>query len=352
MDAVAETVHDITPGWLTRALQGAGHDYTVASVHHRAIGTGQMGCTYRLALDYDGPGGPPTLVVKLAAADESTRRLVSSGYAAEVGFYLHLAPRLQVSTPKCWYGAISEANTEFSLLLDDMTPAMPGVQVDGCTVREATSSIDNLLGLHTPLWNDPTLKQLAFLMQPNEAMAAVMGDVTMTATEGFVTRYEDELDKADAVTLRAAAEATTKWQLSGLDPISTIHGDYRLDNLLFHPNGNQVVAVDWQTAALGPPLRDVAYFLGTSLTSEDRQHHEEQLVAAYHSAVLGRGVTDYSAERCWNDYRLGQLHGPMVTVIGCMYATATRSQLSDAMFLAMARRSCAAIRDLQSLELL
>lgn len=78
MDAVAETVHDITPGWLTRALQGAGHDYTVASVHHRAIGTGQMGCTYRLALDYDGPGGPPTLVVKLAAADESTRRLVSS----------------------------------------------------------------------------------------------------------------------------------------------------------------------------------------------------------------------------------------------------------------------------------
>jgi hypothetical protein len=42
----------------------------------------------------------------------------------------------------------------------------------------------------------------------------------------------------------------------------------------------------------------------------------------------------------------------MVTVIGCMYATGARTDKSDAMFLAMARRSCAAIRDLRSLELL
>jgi hypothetical protein len=42
----------------------------------------------------------------------------------------------------------------------------------------------------------------------------------------------------------------------------------------------------------------------------------------------------------------------MITTIGCIYAPRERSDASDAMFLAMARRSCAAIRDLGTLDLL
>jgi aminoglycoside phosphotransferase (APT) family kinase protein len=181
-------------------------------------------------------------------------------------------------------------------------------------------------------------------------MAAVMGDVTKAATAGVVERYQNELGN-DAATLRDAAEAMAKWQLAGLSPFSVIHGDCRLDNLLFSPTGDEVVAVDWQTASLGPPLRDVAYFLGTSLEREARRANEEQLVAEYHAALVASGITDYQAERCWDDYRLGQLQGPMVTVIGCMYASGERSHGSDAIFLAMAHRSCAAIRDLRSLAL-
>ena len=41
----------------------------------------------------------------------------------------------------------------------------------------------------------------------------------------------------------------------------------------------------------------------------------------------------------------------MITMIGWAYATATPSASADAMFLAMATRSCAALRDLGSLEL-
>ena len=159
------------------------------------------------------------------------------------------------------------------------------------------------------------------------------------------------MDDSDTATLRDAAEVIADWQLARLEPFAVIHGDYRLDNLMFPPDGDDVVAVDWQTAAIGPPLRDVAYFLGTSVEPDQRRASEEQLLAEYHAAVVARGVTDYAADRCWEDYRLGQLQGPMVTVIGCMYAGGVRSDRSDAMFLAMARRSCAAIRDLRSLDL-
>ena len=49
-----------------------------------------------------------------------------------------------------------------------------------------------------------------------------------------------------------------------------MHGDYRLDNLMFPEHGDGVVAVDWQTLAIGPPGRDLAYFLATSVLVDDR----------------------------------------------------------------------------------
>ena len=93
-----------------------------------------------------------------------------------------------------------------------------------------------------------------------------MGEALLSATHEFVERYRSDLDEQDPATLHSAAEAITAWQTSRLDPVSVIHGDYRLDNLLFHPGDHRVTAVDWQTAAIGPPLRDVAYCLGRAGT--------------------------------------------------------------------------------------
>jgi len=40
-----------------------------------------------------------------------------------------------------------------------------------------------------------------------------------------------------------------------------IHGDYRIDNIIFAPDGPQVSAVlDWELATIGDPLADFAYF--------------------------------------------------------------------------------------------
>ena len=41
---------------------------------------------------------------------------------------------------------------------------------------------------------------------------------------------------------------------------SVVHGDYRLDNLIFHPDKPQILAVlDWELSTLGHPLADFSY---------------------------------------------------------------------------------------------
>ncbi len=131
-----------------------------------------------------------------------------------------------------------------------------------------------------------------------------------------------------------------------------VHGDYRLDNLLFATSSGAppCTAVDWQLVAIGLPARDLGYFLGTGLKADERAVHDRGLVAAYHDALVAYGVRSYSFEQCWDDYRYGLFQGPLITVLGAMYAT--RTDRGDEMFAVMTERCCAAIRESGALTLL
>ena len=136
------------------------------------------------------------------------------------------------------------------------------------------------------------------------------------------------------------------------EPWALVHGDYRLDNLLFATNdgGRSCVAVDWQLTAVALPARDVGFFVSTALEPEERARCERELVGKYHSALINAGVDDYELDCCWEDYRFGVFQATMVTVTGAMFAP--RTKRGDQMFQTMARRSCAAIRELDALSLL
>jgi aminoglycoside phosphotransferase (APT) family kinase protein len=47
---------------------------------------------------------------------------------------------------------------------------------------------------------------------------------------------------------------------AGANDIALVHGDYRLENLVFHPTEPRVIAIlDWELSTLGSPLSDFAY---------------------------------------------------------------------------------------------
>jgi hypothetical protein len=345
---------DITADWLTTALRATTPDAHVRSVEVEQIGTGQTGANFRLHLDAEpGAGGtlPPTLVAKTAAGDRAQRERVSAGYRNEIGFYTAFRDRVQIRTPRCWHAEISDDNCSFVLLLDDLAPRRPGVQVDGCSVDQAIDSVRNLAGLHAPVWNEASLSDYReWLSTLTGKRGEFLGAITVSAAEVFTARYAEELGD-DVDTLRRSAELTGRWAAFDPGTAALVHGDYRLDNLMFPERGPGVVTVDWQTLAIGPPARDLAYFLATSLHVDERRAHERALVNAYVDALRALGVDDYSYDRCFADYRLGVLQGPMITMVGAAYATAGRSASADTMFLAMATRASAALRDLDSFAL-
>ena len=94
---------------------------------------------------------------------------------------------------------------------------------------------------------------------------------------------------------------------------------------------------------MGLPGRDLGGFLGSSLDVADRRAAERGIVADYHRALVGHGVTGYSLETCWDDYVYGLLQTPVLGIFGWMYGT--RTPRGDEMFALLMRRACRAIAD-------
>jgi len=346
MTSAAVDIEGITAEWLSEAL-----GYEVRSFTSKRVGTGQTGAAFRLTLDAD--QGPETLLAKVANGPVEARQRVANGFSCEVGFYSLLEPTLNVRAPKCWFSAISDDRVYFTLLLEDLAPRMPGVQADGVSFQRARGAIRNLAGLHAPRWDDPSLFAYDFLTTTrDERRAEFLGGLTRKASAIFGDRFRNALGEEDIATMLAAADAFEVWAKAANEHFTLLHGDYRPDNLMFGEAYDDVVALDWQTMVVGPPTRDLAYFLGTSLKIDERRRTERELVSFYHQQLLDRGIEDYSFAECFRDYSIGHVQAVLITTVGCAYATGEQTEESDGMFLAMAKRSCAAIRDLRTLELI
>lgn len=143
-----------------------------------------------------------------------------------------------------------------------------------------------------------------------------------------VGRWSRQYREDEAAGRDANMDAVIDWleaQLPEDDGASSvIHGDFRIDNMIFHPTEPRVLAVlDWELSTLGHPLADFAYLammyhmpphivagLGGADIAALGIPSETDYVAAYCRRTGREGLRDYRYYMAFNFFRLAAIfHG-------------------------------------------
>jgi hypothetical protein len=249
-----------------------------------------------------------------------------------------------VRTPRCYWAHHDPDSGAYVILMDDLAPAQQGDQLVGCTVAEAEAAIDELARLHAPRWGDPTLADIPWLHRHDPAAIDSTGGLLTMLGEGFLERYEEPLDPEVAELVRRLLPVVVRHFHDKPGPWTVQHSDYRLDNLLFGPDGT-VTVVDWQTVGHGPGVADLSYFVGAGLPVEERRAHERDLVEHYRRAMADLGV-ELDPDQLWEDYRRYTFSGLVMAIGASMIVE--RTDRGDQMFMAMANRHGRHALDLDS----
>lgn len=338
------TPDELSAEWLEGALGRSG----VELVGTERIGTGQMSQNHRVVFTADGEreGEAESVVIKLASDDPTSRATgVGMGaYFREIAFYRNLADRIGGPLPQCYLAEYDPGEGWFTLVLEDIEGATQGDQIAGCGVDEARLALRELARVHAPVMGDLVLSTADYLNQPNP----LNQEVLTALLPAFLERYSDRIAPEHAEVCERFVAVSDAWAAEQRPPLGLVHGDYRLDNLLF--GDDECKVVDWQTMTWGPPLTDAAYFIGGGLRVDDRRAHEEELLRAYHEQLVAQGVRDLSWESCWEEYRRAAFHGIVMTVAASMVVQ--RTERGDDMFMAWLERNAQQILDLDALSLL
>ncbi len=326
MLALPTTAAEITPAWLTDALQAAGlAGVVVSSATLTRIGQDEGftgGRLYRIGLTYRGmpDRAPMSLVAKLSPSDPVMAAHVYAANCREVMLYTRMVGTTDLAVPRCYFGAADPDGHASLLLLQDLAGARSVPFATGLSTTDAAAVTDALAKIHANWWQSPRLQDLSGMALLDEfgfsrcwarypdKVADLLGGIEIPATF---------LDLGDHL---VAHQAQVYGDLLERGPLTCLHRDIHADNVMFGAQG-EAILLDWQIMGKGRGTYDIGYLLISSLSPDTRLASERNLVLGYHAALEGYGVTEYAADQCWQDY--------LKSVVGKFFVTVVATVILD-----------------------
>ena len=302
--APIDDIAALTPAWLTAALGGV----EVAAVASERIGEGEGFASrlYRLRPSYAaGHAGPATLILKLQSDNAELRKVLNPDVAyREARFYRDLAGDVAQPVPDVPYAQFDAARGCCSILMEDLQGIRFGFEA---SAAESAAAMRALGAIHGRFWGDPVLAEP--WLQP-----VANTDIDLHWLVGHAIASAEAAGHGNAHLTRAMRVLRPLVARIAREPgiappvraHSLCHGDFHRNNSVLQQDGRFVV-FDWQVLEAGNPLRDVAYWMLTSLTAEQRRAQQASLLRTYHAALQAAGVRGYGRAALQQDFRNGML---------------------------------------------
>jgi hypothetical protein len=309
----------VTAAWLTSALQANGvipADVEVSSVRREVLGggTGVFGTLARLVVDYTEPlAGPKYMVLKMptSAPENKAVGLALGLYLREAQFFATMADQTPVDTVKCFYNDMDVENGEFILLIDEIRNMTVGDQTGGATVAQLETALVEFAKFHAAWWKNPDLQKLDWLpTNDSPANMVVVPEIMRNAMTVIEKDWADVIGpEAVALGNELAAQFESILTRVGEVAHTLCHGDARLENVFFNDDASKMKFIDFQLVIRATPAQDIAYLMGSSADTKTWDEHGIRLLHHYHDALVAAGVSDYTWDQFWYEFRLQALWG-------------------------------------------
>lgn len=268
----------MTPAWLEAVLPAASgftRPVRVERVDPIGVGFGLASALVRVGLS--GAAKARTLVVKLWEFQEPAE-------AGEIHFYRTLAARTGVRLPACHHADLDERTGRAVLVLEDLAGASQGDCLEHPSPARARSLAQTLAATHASWWNRSEIHEARWLP---DAIVERSPEWLASRTRVFLDAFGDRLTPAARDLLDRAAEIQDGLRRCLEDaPVTLLHGDLHLDNVLFERGSDRPVFLDWARATRGPYALDLASLLYGILAPGDR----DAALEAYVSEARARGA--------------------------------------------------------------
>ena len=318
----------ITAAWVRQALAAGGASalpqLEAVRVERLAEVTNALGNLFRCRLVAPGGGAanPASVIVKIPTSNALALRLARwlSLHRREYVYYRDIAPHSGVRAPSLLYGDFDARSHRFVLVLEDLggMEAIPQIAgIDAARTHRAIREIARLQGRFWEAADDPVLSSCGAFLTAGESR--IMQTLYLLTLPAAFARFGDLFTTAAHRLAEAfGTRIVAHFAATADGPKTVVHGDYRGDNVLFGGAGRAGLAViDWQGCGIGCGMYDVAFFLGTSVTIDERRRIERAVVGEYHDTVCRMGARNFTIDDCWRSYRQNMLGTLMPMVIGC-----------------------------------
>jgi len=293
----------LEPAWLTEALAPVSGGAKVTSVE--TVELIRVNATkVRFKAHYDN-GTVGTYCLK-AFLDQPNNR-ANAASVREANFYLELADKISVRTPKC-VAAPVDREDEFGIVI------MRDLIVDGarfCTALEpftadrTARTLEQLARLHTAHLTLGPVDEIGWTPRQIAWFGSYMTEETLQAL--LDGPRSDNLPPGMNSAARLLEGLKALAAVDAKRPAVLIHGDCHAGNAFETADGFGLI--DWQLLQIGGWALDVAYHINATLPAEAAEREERALLRHYLDTVKSLGGEVPGDDEAWEQYRLSPVYG-------------------------------------------